>query len=248
MTTTGTITPGQDGRLAGFLAHERGTKGTHNIVYLYEIARGEIAKGKGWETGTAMICELIDDYSDWANEYHLITRSRVGEGRVGINYNRSRGDSWVTDLYGKFEFKKTNDVNIMLCEPEWNEDYWIASAPDALRRVNELREGQAREWESKWEFKKVESITNTPVAKEIKKIFMKTHKTDRGGDGKSWTEYDQEMRHILAYRGQGNKEGTGDTEHDMTLLREGPLLSLRNTEQDSMNENEETEETEDMEA
>ena len=92
----------------------------------------------------------------------------------------------------------------MLYKPEWTEDYWIASAPEALRRANELREGQAREWE----FKKVESITNTPVAKEVRRIFMKTHKMDRGGDGKSWTEYDQGVSHILAYRGQGSKERT----------------------------------------
>jgi hypothetical protein len=213
MTTTGTITLEQDGRLAGFLAHEKGTKGTHNIVYIYEIARGENAKGKRWGTGTAMICELIDDYSDWANEYHLITRSRVGEGRVGINYTRSGGDSWATDLYGKFEFKKTNDVNLMLYKPEWTEDYWIASAPEALRRAREMREGRQA---SEWVFMKVESITTPQVAKEIRKIFMKTQKVDKGGDGKSWTEYDQGVSHILAYRGKKNREGTRDTEHGMT--------------------------------
>ena len=31
---------------------------------------------------------------------------------------------------------------------------------------------------------------------------MKTHKVDKGGDGKSWTEYDQGVSHILAYRGK----------------------------------------------
>ena len=122
MTNLGTVTLDQDEGLAGFLAHEKGTRGTHNIVYIYEIARGEDAKGKRWGTGAAMICELIDDYSDWANEYHLITRSRVGEGRGGTNYKRSGGDNWATNLYGKFEFKKTVDIKRMLHKPEWIED------------------------------------------------------------------------------------------------------------------------------
>ena len=84
MTTIGTTTIEKDGRLAGFLAREKATRGACNVVYIYEIARGDSTKGKGCGTGAAMICELIDDYSNWADEYHLITRSRVGEERVGI--------------------------------------------------------------------------------------------------------------------------------------------------------------------
>ena len=105
MTTTGTPTLGQERRLAGFLAHEKGKRGTDNIVFIYEIARSEYTKGKQWGTGAVMICELIHEHSEWADEYHLITRSRVGEGRAGINYKRGGGDHWATDLYGKFLFK-----------------------------------------------------------------------------------------------------------------------------------------------
>ena len=63
MTNIGTIAQQTRG-LAGFLSHERGTRGTLKVVYIYEIARGENAKGKRWGTGAAMICELIDDYGD----------------------------------------------------------------------------------------------------------------------------------------------------------------------------------------
>ena len=33
---------------------------------------------------------------------------------------------------------------------------------------------------------------------------MNTHKVDKGGDGRSWTGYDQRVGHILAYRRKGN--------------------------------------------
>ena len=72
----------QTSELVGFLAHEKGTRGTLGVVYIYEIARGENAKGKGWGTGAAMLCELIDDYGNWADEYHFITRSIHGSGHT----------------------------------------------------------------------------------------------------------------------------------------------------------------------
>ena len=99
MTTSGTITAEKARRLAGFLAHERETIGACNVAFMYEIARGDIAKGEGWgtATGMAMICEIIDDCSDWADENHLITRNRVVERRVGINYTGGGGDHWATD-------------------------------------------------------------------------------------------------------------------------------------------------------
>ena len=54
-----------------------------------------------------------------------------------------------------------DDEKRMLHKPDWLEDYWIASAPEALRRARELRkDSQAREWE----FRKVESISNTQIA------------------------------------------------------------------------------------
>ena len=64
---------------------------------------------------------------------------------------------------------------------------------------------------------KMKSIKNTQAAKEIKKIFMKTHRAGNGGDGKSWTEYDQNTNHIIAYSNAGRNtthrdEGTEETE------------------------------------
>ena len=84
MTTIGLTSTERARGPAGFLTHERATAGTRNVAFVYEIARAEVTKGEGWGTGTAMICEMIDDCSAWADEYHLITKDVVGGGREGV--------------------------------------------------------------------------------------------------------------------------------------------------------------------
>ena len=181
---------------AGFLAHERDTAGTNQVAFMYEIARAEMAKGKRWGTGTALVCEMINDCKGWATEYHLITRD-VAPDRHSTG--DSPGNRWAADLYSKFVFKRTTDESRMTKnKPGWMESYWIASAVDAERGARE----HAPHASEGWDFGKLEVLYKTPAAEAVKKIYIRTHKSDYGGDGRSWTEYDQRTRHILAYKGK----------------------------------------------
>ena len=180
---------------AGFLAHERDTAGTNQVAFMYEIARAEMAKGKRWGTGTALVCEMINDCKGWATEYHLITRDVAP---VRHSTGDSPGNRWAADLYSRFVFKRTTDKSRMTKnKPGWMESYWIASAVDAERGARE----HAPHASEGWDLGKLEVHYKTPAAKAVKKIYIRTHKSDYGGDGRSWTEYDQRTRHILAYKG-----------------------------------------------
>ena len=53
-----------------------------------------------------------------------------------------------------------------------------------------------------WSYRKIEKIiTGSDEGKGIKRIYDKTHKSDRGGDGVLWSEYNSKQNpHIILLR------------------------------------------------
>ena len=78
------------------------------------------------------------------------------------------------------------------------EEYWTV---EATKLESKLR-GEITE--EGWSYKEIEKIvTGSDEGKGIKKIYDKTHRSDRGGDGILWSEYNNKLNpHIIIIKNQ----------------------------------------------
>ena len=80
--------------------------------------------------------------------------------------------------------------------PDRLEEYWTV---DATKLETNLRGDMSEEG---WLYRKIDRIiTGSDEGKSIKRIYDKTHKSDRGGGGVLWSEYNSNQNpHIVLLR------------------------------------------------
>ena len=79
--------------------------------------------------------------------------------------------------------------------------------------------------EEEWSYRKIEKIiTGSDEGKGIKKIYDKTHKSDRGGDGVLWGQYNSKNNpHVIIIRKPVNNNVTETGKRDTQLRKKLPF-------------------------
>ena len=169
------------GKIVAFGAYERHRWEGKNVVFILELARSEEALGKKWETGRRFLKQTLAANTGWADEYHLIAKTTANH---------------ATHLYEHTGFERDpigGSMRDFQPRPEQLEEYWTV---EATKFESKLR-GEITE--EGWSYKEIEKIvTGSDEGKGIKKIYDKTHRSDRGGDGILWSEYNNKLNpHII---------------------------------------------------
>ena len=85
--------------------------------------------------------------------------------------------------------------------PEWLEEYWtVKTAALVAGLQGEMREG------GRWPrtYGRREGLEKgSDEWKGVKRIFDRTHKSDKGGDGALWSKYDKGKPHVVVHREMG---------------------------------------------
>ena len=169
------------GKIVAFGAYERHRWGGKNVVFILELARSEEALGKKWETGKRFLKQILALNKEWADEYHLIAKTSAKH---------------ATHLYEQSGFTRDSLGGILRSfqpRPDRLEEYWTV---DAKKLETKIRGEMSEEG---WSYRKIDKIiTGSNEGKSIKQIYDKTHKSDRGGDGILWSEYNSKKNpHII---------------------------------------------------
>ena len=181
---------GGPGMVVAYGSYERNTWEEKRVVFILDIARGQEAKGEQWETGRRVMRQIVVANREWADEYHLVARAVARH---------------ATKLYENIGFKR--DVlggtgREYQPRPEWLEEYWTVKATVLETELQgEMMEGGRwpRTYALEGGLEK-----GSKEWKGVQKIYERTHKSDRGGDGTLWGKHEKEKPHVVVWKETGS--------------------------------------------